>query len=115
MELFEVYDGVFVAVELLLVKERAGTVQQAGEDELRIFPNALPVAAGEEGGRAGTIKALVVIENPNFQSLSLKVLDLNIVLATPGFRALSQTESSWSRNDIPEKSRQGRKAEPAST
>ena len=70
--IFEVDDGVFVAIKLLLVKQRSGAMQQSGEDERGVSANALPIEAGKQGGRASPIKALVVIENPNFQSPSFE-------------------------------------------
>ena len=41
--IFKVHDGVLVAIKLPLIKQRAGAVQQAGEDEAGIAANALAV------------------------------------------------------------------------
>jgi hypothetical protein len=70
--IFEIDDGVFVAIKLLLVKQRPGAMKQSGEDESGVAANALPIEAGKQGRRASPIKAFVVIENPNFQSPSFK-------------------------------------------
>ena len=63
----EVDDGIFVTVEVPLVEERARPMQQAGELELRIVPNALAVEAREQRSGRGPVKTLVVIKDPNFQ------------------------------------------------
>jgi hypothetical protein len=46
-------------------------VQQAGENEGDIVCDPLPVKAREESGGRCPVKAFVVIEDPNSQSLSL--------------------------------------------
>ena len=65
--ILEIDDGILVAVELLLVEKRAGTMQQAGVDEIDIAANSLPVESGEQGGRARPVKTLVVIKDPHSQ------------------------------------------------
>src|SRR5690349_7054670 len=60
----EVHNGVFVAREILLVKERAGAVHQAVIFVGGIFGYALAVEAREQRSRAGAIETLVVIEDP---------------------------------------------------
>ena len=44
---FEVDDGILVAVELIFVEQRPGTVDQAGEDEVGIAANAFAIEAGK--------------------------------------------------------------------
>src|ERR1700683_3138409 len=66
----EVDDGIFVAVEMGFVKERSGTMQQAREDELGVFANALAIKAGEERSGAGSVETLVVVKDSDFQSMS---------------------------------------------
>ena len=44
---FEIDDGILVAVELIFVEQRPGTVDQAGEDEVGIAANALAIEAGK--------------------------------------------------------------------
>src|SRR5580700_3070818 len=63
----EVDDGIFVAVELGFVKERAGAMQQAGVNEFGVFANALAIKTGEECGGASSVEALVVEEDSDFQ------------------------------------------------
>ena len=60
----EIDDGVFVAGEFALVKERAGAMHQA------VVLVALAVEARKERGRAGSIEAFVVIEDANLQDLN---------------------------------------------
>src|ERR1700683_887953 len=51
--ILEVDDGIFVAIEVRFVKERAGTMQEAGEDKGGVFADALAIKTGEESGGAG--------------------------------------------------------------
>ncbi len=48
--ILEIDDGVFVAIKLLLVKQRPGAMKQSGEDETGVTANALPIEAGKQGG-----------------------------------------------------------------
>src|SRR5208282_4483694 len=63
--ILEIDDGILVAVELLLVKKRAGTMQQAGVHEVHIAADSFPVETGEQGGRGSAAKTLVVIKDPH--------------------------------------------------
>ncbi len=65
--IFEIDDGVLVAVKLILVEQGASAVDQAGENKIHIAANALAVEAGEQGSRRCTIETFVVIKNPNAQ------------------------------------------------
>ena len=65
--ILEIDDGILVAVELVLVEKSAGTMQQAGVDEVHIAADSFPVEAGEQGGRARPVKTLVVIKHPHSQ------------------------------------------------
>ena len=65
--IFEVDDGILVAVELLFVEQRAGAVDQAGEHEVGVAANALAVEAGEQRGGGSSVKTFVVIEDPDSQ------------------------------------------------
>ena len=49
-------------------------MQQAGENEADIVPDPLPVKARKQGSRAGSVKAFIVIEDPDFQAFPLKAL-----------------------------------------
>jgi hypothetical protein len=99
----EVHDGIFVAIKLLLIEQRPGAVEQTGKDEVDILPDPLPVKTGEEGSRACPVKALVVIEDPNFQSIPSKVLPSAPLASRRG------CEPKANRNDIPKKICQARK------
>jgi hypothetical protein len=99
----EVHDGIFVAIKLLLIEQRPGAVQQTGKDEVDILPDPLPVKTREEGSRACPVKALVVIEDPNFQSIPSQVLLSAPVASRRG------CEPKANRNDIPKKICQARK------
>ncbi len=65
--ILEIDDGILVAVKLLLVEKSAGTMQQAGVDEVHIAANSFPVESGEQGGRACPVKTLVVIKDAHSQ------------------------------------------------
>jgi len=67
--ILEVDDGVLVAVELILVEQGSGTVDQAGEFELGVAADALAVEAGEQRGGRSSVKAFVVIEDPYAQRI----------------------------------------------
>jgi len=66
---FEIDDGVFVAVELILIEQSTGAVDEAGEDEIGVAPNALAVKAGKQRRGRGSVKAFVVIENSYSQEI----------------------------------------------
>jgi hypothetical protein len=61
----EVYDRVLIAGKISFVEERPRAVQQSAVLELHVVADAFPVEAGKEGGRTGSVKALVVKENAN--------------------------------------------------
>jgi hypothetical protein len=67
--IFEVDYGVFVTVELLLVKQGASSVDEASKLEFRITANALAVKAGKQCRGGSAIKALVMIENAYSQCM----------------------------------------------
>src|SRR5207249_4106514 len=45
---FEINDGIFVAIELSLIEKRAGAVHQAAKAKLDVFADALAVKAGKQ-------------------------------------------------------------------
>jgi hypothetical protein len=65
--IFEVDNGVLVAIELLLVEEGTGAMEQPGVDEVHIAADSFAVKTGEQGGRASPVKTFVVIKNPHSQ------------------------------------------------
>ena len=65
--ILEIDDGILVAVELLLVEKSAGTMQQAGVNEVHIAADSFPVETAEQGGRASPVKTFVVIKDPHSQ------------------------------------------------
>src|SRR5215471_15739298 len=64
----KINDGVFIAVEVGLVEQRAGPVYQAGELKFGVFIDDFPVKAGKQGRRGGPVKTLVVVKDPNLHS-----------------------------------------------
>ena len=68
---FEVDDGILVAGELALVKKHAGAVHQALILIAGPRRDTLTVEAREERGRAGSIKAFIVIKDANPQKCIL--------------------------------------------
>src|SRR5579872_830429 len=65
---FEVNDGILIAGELALVKERPGSMHKAVVLVTSTLGNALAMKPREQRRRAGPVKALVVIKDPNLQS-----------------------------------------------
>jgi hypothetical protein len=63
----EIDDGIFVAVELRFVEERAGAMDEAGELEIDVAADALAVKAREQRGRRSSVKTLVVVKDPDSQ------------------------------------------------
>src|SRR5579859_5307725 len=63
----EVDDGVLVAVELALVKQRTGAMDEAAELEGDVFADAVAIEAREDGGRARAVETLIVEEDPDLQ------------------------------------------------
>src|SRR5262249_19332222 len=68
--IFEIDDRVLVPSELLLIKQRPGPMQQPHELELHIIADTLAVKTGEQSRGGSTIKAFVVIKDPNSQAIS---------------------------------------------
>ena len=66
---FKIHDSVFVAIEMGFVEERAGAMQQSGEDEINVLSNALPVETGKQRSRTRSVKTFIVIKNFDFQSM----------------------------------------------
>src|SRR5579863_7867508 len=73
--ILKVDDRVLVTVELVLVEQSAGAVNEAGELDFGIVADALQVEARKQGGRRGTVKAFVVIEHPHSQGRPRSFLD----------------------------------------
>jgi hypothetical protein len=65
---FEVDDGVLVAAKLALIEERSGAMRQAVVLVGGAGGNAFTVKAREQGSRAGSVKAFVVIKDANPQT-----------------------------------------------
>ena len=64
---FEVDDGVLVAIKLFLVEECAGAVHESGELKFGVTADAFAIEAGKDGGRRSAVETLVVIEDANSQ------------------------------------------------
>jgi hypothetical protein len=63
----EIDDGILLTIEFLFVEQRAGAVDQAGENEIGVPANALAIEAGKQGGGGSPVEAFVVIEDPYSQ------------------------------------------------
>jgi hypothetical protein len=62
--IFEIYNGIFIAVELLFVEEGSGAMQQTAVHKFHIAADAFAVKAGEQRRRRGPVKTLIVIKDP---------------------------------------------------
>ena len=67
--ILKIDDGVLLAIKLILVKERARPVYQAGKDEFCVTANALAVKTGKQRRRRSSVETLVVIENTDSQCI----------------------------------------------
>jgi hypothetical protein len=65
--IFEIDDGVLITVELILVEQGAGSMYEAGEEELGVTADALAIETREDGGGGGSVEAFVVIKDPDSQ------------------------------------------------
>jgi hypothetical protein len=76
----EVDDGVFIAIKIGFIKERARAMHQTAELKIHVRADALAVKAGKQRRRCRPIKALAVKKDPDFQAMlacSLKNLVIN--------------------------------------
>jgi hypothetical protein len=71
----EVDDGVLIAGELALIEEGSGAMHQAVVVVGGGRRDALAVETREEGGGAGSIEALVVVEDPNLHVGALLLVE----------------------------------------
>ena len=67
--IFEVDDRVFIAREFAFVEERSGAMHQPVIPVACVWRNALAMKSREQGGRASSVKTLVVIEDANSQNV----------------------------------------------
>jgi hypothetical protein len=67
--IFEVDDGIFIAIEMGFIEERSGAMQQAGKLEFHVASDALAIEAREERRRRCSVETLIVVENFDFQSI----------------------------------------------
>src|ERR1700733_10915196 len=68
--IFEIDDGVLIAIKLRFIEQRARAMEEAGIDEVHVAAHAFAIKAAEERRRACPVKTLVVIKNPNSQMAS---------------------------------------------
>ena len=61
--IFEIHDGVFVAVEQRRIEQLGGPVGHPGIAELRVRVNRARDEAAEEGSRGRPVKTVVVIQH----------------------------------------------------
>ena len=66
---FEINDGILIAVELFFVEKSARAMEKPGVDELRVIANPLPVKAAEQGCRRSAVETLIVIKDTHSQDL----------------------------------------------
>src|SRR5271163_3245627 len=64
---FEIDDGILVAVEMGFVKQRSGAMHETGEDELGVSANALAIKTGEQRRGASSVETFVVVKDSDFQ------------------------------------------------
>ena len=62
--IFEIHDGVFIAIEEAVVEKLRGPVRQTGEGELGAGMDCALDETREESGRGCAVEAMVVIEDP---------------------------------------------------
>ena len=62
---FEIDDSVHITSKVGLIEQSPSPVHQAMKFELRFWIDPLVVKAAEKRGRAGTVKTLIVIKDPN--------------------------------------------------
>jgi hypothetical protein len=63
----EINNGIFISGKVPLLKKITGPMDEAMVFILVALTNALAMEAGEERSRAGSIKALVVVQDANLQ------------------------------------------------
>ena len=71
--ILEIYNGIFIAIEIALVKEGPGAVQQAAENKLNVIAYPLPVKTREQRGGGSAVEAFVMVKNTNFQTSSFHI------------------------------------------
>jgi hypothetical protein len=64
---FEIYNGILITGKLALVEKRSRAMKQSKVFESRAVADALAVKPREQGRRCGTVKALVMEEDPDSQ------------------------------------------------
>jgi|SRR4051812_1477760 hypothetical protein len=67
--IFEIDDGIFVAVKIGFVKKRAGAVQQARVNKFDVIANALGVKTRKKRSRRCAVKTPIVVKDLNLQAL----------------------------------------------
>ena len=65
---FKIDDHIFIAIEVLLIEQRARPVHQAAELKIHVVADPLPVETGKQRSRCSSIEALIVKEDPDFHS-----------------------------------------------
>jgi hypothetical protein len=69
--ILEVDDGVFVAIEVGFIEERARAMHQPGELEVHVRPDAFAVKARKQRRRGRPVKTFSVKKDPDFQKTFL--------------------------------------------
>src|SRR3954452_7354628 len=69
---FEVEDGIFVAIKIFFVEQSAGTMHEARVAELHVAFHALSIEPRKDSRRTSAVETLIVIEDPNLQPIPLR-------------------------------------------
>src|SRR5262249_26211495 len=92
---FEVDDGVLVTVELGLVEQSTGAVNQTGELEVHAVADTFGIEAREESGRARAVKTFIVKKYPDLQSTpSLQLKRRKQIGISPAPSSVKQIEGA---------------------
>src|SRR3954470_1380257 len=92
---FEVHDGILVAIELRFVEESTGTVHQAAELERHILADTLAVEAREESGGTRAVETFIVKKYSDLQTIpSLRPKRRKQIGISPAATSVKQIEST---------------------
>src|SRR5438309_3113588 len=75
--IFKIDDGVLVAIEISLIEESARAMDQSGELEVHVRPDAFAVEARKQRGRGRPVKTFAVKKDPDLQKTFLYSEKLN--------------------------------------
>src|SRR6185437_7308562 len=76
--ILKVDNGIFIAVKIGFIKERACTMHQPCELEVHIRSDAFAIEAGKQRRRGCSVKTFAVKKDPYFQKTFLCSLNLGV-------------------------------------